>query len=143
MSETITNPHQFQIRVYYEDTDAVGIVYYANYLRYAERARTELMRDLGLESSRLMRDEGLIFAVRRCHVDYLNSAILDDNLVIETTLRRVGGASLEATQIVRRDNNDLVRIELKLGCISSEGRAIRLPNCIHKKLTNYLKSNIS
>lgn len=143
MIDTTTNRHLLQIRVYYEDTDAGGIVYYANYLRYAERARTELMRGLGLESSQLMRREGVLLAVRRCYVDYFCAAALDDDLVVETVLHRVGGASLDAIQIVSRGDDVLVSINLKLGCISLEGRATRLPESIRETLVNYLNSNKS
>ncbi|HEC14899.1 MAG TPA: YbgC/FadM family acyl-CoA thioesterase [Rhodospirillales bacterium] len=72
------DPHVFPIRVYFEDTDAGGIVYYANYLKFAERARTEMMRSLGVESSHWLDGEGVVFAVRRCDADYRRPARLDD-----------------------------------------------------------------
>lgn len=140
MVDAITDVHRFQVRVYYEDTDAGGIVYYANYFRYAERGRTELMRALGLESSQLMRDEGVILAVRHCEVDYLGSAILDDELVVETALQRVGGASLELFQLVRHRDGPLVRMDVKLACMSLGGCAMRLPLSARETLTNYLNS---
>lgn len=140
MGEAMANRHRFHIRVYFEDTDAGGIVYYANYLRYAERARTEFLRGLGLESSQLMRDEGVILAVRRCSVDFQGTAILDDNLAVETMLKRVGGASLEVLQSVYRSDCKLVDMNLKLGCMSLEGRASRLPLSMREALNNYLNS---
>lgn len=126
--------HQFSLRVYYEDTDAGGIVYYANYLRFAERARTEMLRELGVESSRLMAEDGVALAVRRCTVDYIKPAVLDDALIVETEVTKIGGATLEALQIVRRDNDELVRIELKLGCMTLGGRAARLPEGVRGRL---------
>jgi YbgC/YbaW family acyl-CoA thioester hydrolase len=87
--------HRLPLRVYYEDTDAVGIVYHANHLKFAERARTEMLRCLGLDHSIVRERFGLAFTVRRCLVDYLAPARLDDGLVIETRLVRGGGASLE------------------------------------------------
>ena len=143
MSDKPTNRHQFKIRVYYEDTDAGGIVYYANYLRYAERARTELMRDLGLEISQLMLKAGVILAVRYCSVNYNRSAVLDDNLIVETEFVRVGGASLEAHQIIRRHDVNLVSINIKLGCMTLAGNAARLPESIREKLTKYFVTNKS
>ena len=141
MAEPIGNPHRFAFRVYYEDTDAGGIVYYANYLRYAERARTEMLRELGVESSRLMRDYNVALAVRWCAINYLRPAVLDDYLVVETSLQRVGGATLEAIQTVRRQDFDLVRIDLKLGCISLDGRAARLPAAVREALSGLINSN--
>ncbi|MEK9724918.1 MAG: tol-pal system-associated acyl-CoA thioesterase [Rhodospirillaceae bacterium] len=134
-------PHRFSLRVYYEDTDAGGIVYYANYLRYAERARTELLRDLGVESSRLMADDGIALTVRHCAVDYRKPAVLDDRLTVETELTRIGGATLEAVQTVRRDDEDLVRIDLRLGCMSMRGGAARMPAALRERLAAYLNSD--
>lgn len=119
--------HVFPVRVYYEDTDAAGIVYYANYLHYAERARTELLRDLGIENAQLMEDQNLAFAVRRCSMDFVKPAKLDDMLAVETRLTGIGGASLTADQRVRRDEADLVLMEMKLACMDVNGRPARLP----------------
>jgi len=94
--------HMFSCRVYYEDTDAGGIVYYANYLRFAERARSELLRDMGTDNTRLMRDHGVMFAVRECTVRYREPARLDDALQIHTRIARIGGASFSAIQRIER-----------------------------------------
>ena len=130
--------HCFPMRIYYEDTDAGGIVYYANYLRFAERARTEMLRESGIESSQLMAEDGVALAVRRCTMDFIKPAQLDDLIVVETTLTKVGGASLEAIQVVRRDDEELVKIDLKLGCMSLDGGAARLPAAVREKLINSL-----
>jgi len=120
--------HQLSVRVYYEDTDAAGLVYYANYLRYAERARTEMLRELGIGSSELMANEGLALVVRRCAADYIKPARLDDVLNVETRILHVGGASLDLEQAVCRGDDVLVRMELKIGCFDlSTGGAARLP----------------
>ncbi|MCC2664562.1 MAG: ybgC, partial [Geminicoccaceae bacterium] len=87
--------HRLPLRVYYEDTDAAGIVYHAAYLEFAERARTEMLRCLGLDHGGLRDRFGLAFAVRRCVIDYLAPARLDDLLIVSTRLLRRGGASLE------------------------------------------------
>jgi len=120
-------PHRFAVRVYYEDTDAAGIVYYANYLKFAERARTEWMRDLGLSHSALAKSAGAAWAVRRCTVDYQRPARLDDALTVETRLEALGGASADLVQIVRRDGEDLARLTLRLAFIAPDGRPRRLP----------------
>lgn len=127
-------PHSFPIRVYYEDTDAAGIVYYANYLKYAERARTEMMRDAGVSHAAMVEREGVMFAVRRCEVDYLRPARLDDLLEVETRLVDVGGATIEAEQVVRRAGDVLVRIRIRLACLDSRGRPARLPAPIRATL---------
>ncbi len=132
--------HVFLVRIYFEDTDAGGIVYYANYLRFAERARTEMLRHLGIESGRLVDDLGLAFAVRQCSMDFIKPAKLDDLLMVETRLGRVGGASLRAEQRVTLDGADLVRMELKLACMSLDGRPARLPGDIRGRLENLQNS---
>lgn len=126
--------HRYDVRVYFEDTDAGGIVYYANYLRYAERARTEMLREAGIESSELMARDGIALAVRRCNVDYLRPARLDDMLQVETRVLDVGGASLEAEQVVMRGGKELVRMELKLGCLGADGRPARMPGSVRDRL---------
>jgi acyl-CoA thioester hydrolase len=116
------------LRVYYEDTDAGGVVYYANYLRFAERARTEMLRRRGIESSTLMAEDGVAFAVRRCAADYLRPARLDDRLEVRTRLLAVGGASLDLEQrIVREDGTEAVRLDLTLACMTGAGKAARIP----------------
>ena len=87
--------HVLPVRVYYEDSDAAGIVYYANYLKFAERARTETMRALGFDLQDIKANQGVEFAVRRCHVDYFIPAVIDDLLEVHTKATKVGGASFE------------------------------------------------
>jgi acyl-CoA thioester hydrolase len=122
--------HRLPVRVYYEDTDAVGVVYHASYLRFAERARTETLRCLGLEHGSLRARLGLAFAVRRCVVDYLAPAHLDDRLEVRTRLVRLGGASLDLEQRIVRDQRLLVRMDVRLALISSALRAARLPQAL-------------
>ena len=119
--------HRLAIRVYWEDTDAGGIVYYANYLKFAERARTEMLRLVGIEQDRLRAEEGLTFAVRSCAVDYLKPARLDDRLEIVSRIGNLGGASLVALQEVWRGAAALARLTVKLALIGSSGKAVRLP----------------
>jgi acyl-CoA thioester hydrolase len=119
--------HVFPVRVYYEDTDSGGVVYYANYLKMAERARTEMMRGCGLEHGRLLADYGALFAVRRCEVEYLRPARLDDALEVHSSIAEARRASFWLDQTVRRDGVDLVRLKVQLVCVSREGRAVGLP----------------
>jgi len=90
--------HTFPLRVYYEDTDAAGMVYHANYLKFAERGRSEMLRGLGFPHSRLCEESGVGFAVRRCSVEYRAPARLEDALTVDTRLTDVGAATLQAHQ---------------------------------------------
>lgn len=134
--------HRFPVRVYWEDTDAGGVVYYANYLRFAERARTEMLRLVGIDQSRLMDDAGVTFAVRRCTVDYRAPARLDDQLEVATAIASVSGASLSMTQKVTRAETDLVRLEVDIACIGPGGRPARLPHEIRRALSDLVPSPV-
>jgi acyl-CoA thioester hydrolase len=127
--------HRLPIRVYYEDTDALGMVYYANYLRFAERARTEMMRSLWPDYGALCARFELAFVVRRCMVDYLAPARLDDRLEVRTGLVRTGGASLDLEQRVFCGDRLLARMEVRLALVSSALRALRLPPALIDALT--------
>jgi acyl-CoA thioester hydrolase len=122
--------HVFPIRVYYEDTDALGIVYYVNYLKFAERARTEMLRRLGHGQADLIDQQGIGFTVRRCEVDFLAPARLDDALEVHTRLTDLKGASLNLEQTVKRDGADLARLKLKIACVDTAGRATSVPDTI-------------
>lgn len=131
----MTVSHRHQIRVYWEDTDAGGIVYHSNYLNFAERARSEFVRGLGIRQSDLAA-EGFAFAVRRAEVDFRKPARLDDLLEVESTVDSVGGASMEVTQVIRRldDGAELVRLNVRLAFISLDGRPARLPVNLRQSL---------
>ena len=119
--------HIFKTHVYYEDTDLAGIVYYANYLKFIERARTEYVRDLGIDQTRLKAEQGIVFAVRRVEADYLSPAVFDDALVVETIPVRVTGARIVLDQVVRRDDAALFKARVTLAALSDEGRPARMP----------------
>ena len=120
--------HSFNLRVYYEDTDAGGVVYYANYLRFMERARTEALRELGAAHARLQFEHGLIFMVRRINLDYVAPARLDDSLIVQTALISQRGASVNLRQSVRREGMLLVEADVQLACVQeSSGRPGRIP----------------
>ncbi len=118
------------LRIYYEDTDAGGVVYYANYLRFMERARTEWLRSLGFEQDELSRDQGVVFAVRAAQVDYLRPARFNDSLEVTLALGRVGSASLAFAQEVRRSAEVLCSGEIRVACVDARQflpRSIPLP----------------
>jgi acyl-CoA thioester hydrolase len=119
--------HRFEVRVYYEDTDLAGIVYYANYLRFIERARTEWVRGLGVDQVRLKAEAGIVFAVRRVEADYLAPARFDDVLTVETVVRAVTGARIVLGQDVWRDAIRLFVSEVTLVAMDAAGRPARIP----------------
>jgi len=126
--------HVFPFRVYYEDTDNGGVVYYANYLRYAERARTEMLRALGFDHGGLARDHGIAIAVRRCEADFRRPARLDDALWVRTGGLDIGGAGLWADQTILRGDEVLVTLRIQLVCIGSGGGPARLPGALRAAL---------
>ncbi len=126
--------HQLTIRVYYEDTDLAGVVYYANYLRFIERARTEALRDLRVDQAALKRDLGLVFVVRRLTIDYLAPALFDDLLEVRTRITRLRGASLEMAQEVWRGADCLSRAAVTIACMDAAGRPQRLPGDVRDRL---------
>lgn len=120
--------HRYSFRVYYEDTDAGGVVYHANYLRYAERARTEALRQAGIPHADLVANHGLMFMVREAEIDYVRPAMLDDLLVVETETTNVGGASVMLRQVVRGPNGICADLRIKLACVLIGGnKAARIP----------------
>jgi len=129
--------HFFPIRVYYEDTDAAGLVYYANHLKYAERARTELLRAAGFEQERLRQETGLVFVVRHCTADYRAAARLDDDLVVETRVSGVGAATLDLAQEIRRGDVVLVALDFRIACLGRAGRPQRLPAALRTALDQF------
>ncbi|PID36578.1 MAG: tol-pal system-associated acyl-CoA thioesterase [Rhodobacterales bacterium] len=130
MSET----HYFPVRVYYEDTDLAGIVYYANYLKFIERARTEFVRERGVDQGVLKAETGIVFAVRRVEGDYLSPAKFDDELTIRTRLTGLTGARITLDQDVLRGDTLLFAGKVTLVALSESGKPARIPAEIRQKL---------
>lgn len=125
------------IRVYYEDTDSGGVVYYANYLKFMERARTEWLRARGLEQDALLRDRQLLFAVRRLDVDYHRPARFNDRLEVVSQVMRAGRASLTFAQTIRRVGSTevLCSARVKVACIAAESfQACRMPRDLLREI---------
>jgi acyl-CoA thioester hydrolase len=120
--------HSYTLRVYYQDTDAGGIVYHANYLAFAERARAEMMRALGAPHAQMVAEFGTMFVVRRINLHYQRPARLDEVIRIDSHITAIGGATVTLSQHFWRDSDSLAVLEVGLGCVSaSTGRAARLP----------------
>jgi acyl-CoA thioester hydrolase len=121
--------------VYYEDTDAGGIVYHANYLNFSERARTEMIRDLGLTNTQIREELNILIVVRHIEVDYASSARLEDELTVESTVPEIGRTSFTMKQIVKRDGHACATLMVKLVCIDAvSGRPVRVPQLLKERL---------
>lgn len=129
--------HRLTIRVYYEDTDLAGVVYYANYLKFIERGRTEALRAAGVDQRALREGQGLVFVVRRLEIDYLAPARFDDLVEVLTRITRLRGASVEMAQEVWRDERCLSRATLTAACMDAAGRPARIPPDVQRKLARF------
>ncbi|MEM7523737.1 MAG: tol-pal system-associated acyl-CoA thioesterase [Pseudomonadota bacterium] len=118
--------HEASFRVYYEDTDMAGVVYYANYLKFIERARSDALREAGVDQA-AMREDGAVFVVTRIEADYLSPARYDDVISVTTELAEVKGASAALRQFVKRDGETLFRSFVRLACMTTAGRPVRMP----------------
>ena len=127
--------HSMNIRVYYEDTDLGGVVYYANYLRFIERARSEWIRDLGIDQIRMRNEEKAIFVVTKIKADYLSPAHFDDTLTVDTRIKVVSPVRAYFYQNIFREEKDIFRSELCVTCTSNSGKVLRLPEKIKILMT--------
>jgi acyl-CoA thioester hydrolase len=126
--------HRHPVRVYYEDTDLAGIVYYANYLKFIERGRSEWVRERGIDQTALKAAQGIVFAVRKVDADYLKPAKFDDELQVTTELLALGGARIELRQEVWRGADRLFTAHVVLVCLADTGHPARIPAEVRAKL---------
>lgn len=131
---------ELPLRVYYEDTDAAGVVYYANYLRFCERARTEALRTLGFEQGRLLAEKGIGFVVRSVQATFIRPARLDDRLCIASTVTRLGGASLDFDQKALRGAELLFDSQISIACVDTLRQR---PTAIPPELRTLLLQHVS
>ena len=127
--------HHLPIRVYYEDTDTAGIVYYANYLKFAERARTEMLRLAGINQSEMATRYHMAFAVRNCAVDFRAPARLDDLIEVRSRFTELVGATVSSVQAIWRDAEELVRLDVRVACLRENGRPTRIPAPLRQALS--------
>ena len=137
----LNNIHRFRTRIYYDATDAGGIVYHADYLTLAEHARTESLRSCQINQIDILRKQGVSLAVRYCSIDFKKPARLDDLIEIQTEFNSVSGAKIEAKQTIHKitdgvvDENWLVQLNVRLACINSCGRATRFPRLVRQAIS--------
>ena len=122
--------HKNNIRIYYEDTDAGGVVYHANYLKYAERSRTEMLRKYKIEQEILKNDYSIRFIVKDLFIEYYKAALLDDYLTIKSFIIKTSSAKIKMEQEIFRKNKLLAKINITLGSINLEGKPSRLPKFV-------------
>ncbi|SLN73362.1 tol-pal system-associated acyl-CoA thioesterase [Oceanibacterium hippocampi] len=131
--------HVLPLVVYWEDTDGGGIVYFANYLKFCERGRSDLLRGLGIDQREMLERTGLALVVRDCAIEYLKPARLDDGIAVHSRVLEVGGATVRAEQIVRRGAEELVRSQVRIACVDRGGRPRRLPDAIRDGLSGLMQ----
>lgn len=128
--------HTITARVYYEDTDAGGIMYHANHLKFAERGRTEWLRALGINQQALKESDSLLFVVASLSIDYQAPALLDDTLTVTTSLAELGRARLTLKQDITRGDTAIAALTAVVACIGTDGRLARMPEALYNKLNS-------
>ena len=127
----MSNNFSAEYRIYYEDTDAGGVVYYANYLKFFERARTEFLRVLGISQSDLATKENLVFVVRKCEIEYLTPARLDDLITVSVAIKEIRGASILMYQEIKKSDQILSHLSVEIVCVAANSfKTKRIPNSI-------------
>ncbi|KCV83070.1 4-hydroxybenzoyl-CoA thioesterase [Actibacterium atlanticum] len=119
--------HRFPVRVFYEDTDMAGVVYYANYLKFIERGRSEMVREQGLDQGKLGAEQGVYYAVRRVEADYLRPARYDDQLEVETIVTEITGARVYMDQNLWRGEELIFKATVMIVCVDKTGMPMALP----------------
>jgi len=133
----MSEPFRFPVRVYYEDTDAAGVVYYANYLKFMERARTEWLAAMGFPLPAFERDHGVVFVVHRCEIDFRLPARLNDGLMVTIEGVQPGASRLVARQEVRREDAVLTSARVTLACLdAARWRPVRMPAALVERMEN-------
>ena len=130
------------IKVYYEDTDAGGVVYYANYLKFLERARTEAIASFGFTNTKIKEDFGLFIIVKSCNIEYKKSAHLEDELTVRSFVKSITKTSFFMNQIITKGNETIVEAQVHLVFVSNEGKPVKIPEEIYSKFRPYFCDTI-
>ena len=131
----MSNEFIHEVKVYYEDTDSGGVVYYSNYLKFLERARTEMINSIGLSNKKLLEDYKTLIIVKSCNIEYLIPSKLEDILQIYSSIESFNKASFVMIQNIRKDDNLIVKAKIKLVTVNLEGRPSKIPSVLENKLT--------
>ena len=130
---------KFDLKIYYEDTDAGGVVFYANYLKYLERARTEAIYSLGYTNTQLKDKYDIIIIVKSCNINYIKSAKFEDRLSVYSKIMSISKASFVMKQVIKRKNIEILNAEIVLVAINEKGKPTKLPNGFANKLRKHIK----
>ena len=124
----------FKLKVYYEDTDAGGVVYYANYLKFIERARSEALESLGFTNKKLRDENGIYIIVKSCNINYIKSAFLEDILEIKSTIKEITKTSFFMTQKVFKGSEQMTEAEIHLVIIDKKAKPVKIPESLNDEL---------
>ena len=130
----MSNEFIHEVKVYYEDTDSGGVVYYSNYLKFLERARTEMINSIGLSNKKLLEEYKTLIIVKSCNIEYLIPSKLEDILQIYSSIESFNKASFVMIQKIRKDDNLIVKAKIKLVTVNLEGKPIKIPSVLENKL---------
>ncbi len=128
----------FKLKVYYEDTDSGGVVYYANYLKFLERARSEFIYSIGLSNKKLLNEFDTLIIVKSCNIEYVSPAKLEDKIQIYSSIESLGKASFVVIQNINKDDDLIAKAKLKLVTVNQEGKPVKIPSVLEKQFINYL-----
>tara|TARA_B100000900_G_scaffold227213_1_gene192901 strand:- start:3460 stop:3852 length:393 start_codon:yes stop_codon:yes gene_type:complete len=126
---------EFKIKIYYEDTDSGGVVYYANYLKFLERARTEMISSIGLSNRKLLDDYNILIIVKSCKIEYKKPITLEDIIVVKSKIKSMGRSSFVMQQIIEKDKKLMSEAEIVLVAVNKLGKPVKIPNILKEKLS--------
>ena len=132
----------FNIKVYYEDTDAGGVVYYANYLKYLERARTEALFSIGFSNKKILDQFNSLIIVKSCNIEYKKSAYLEDELKIRSFVKSITKTSFFMNQIITKDEDTIIEAQVHLVFVNDQGKPVKIPDEIYSKFKPYFCETI-
>ena len=129
---------RYDLKVFYEDTDAGGVVYYANYLKFLERARSEAIYSLGFSNTQLKENFGIVIIVKSCNINYIKSAVFEDKLSVFSSLKKLSNTSFIMQQEIKRDDELLSTSEVCLVCINREKKPTKIPDELKSSLKDFI-----
>tara|TARA_Y100000748_G_scaffold96074_1_gene80154 strand:+ start:152 stop:559 length:408 start_codon:yes stop_codon:yes gene_type:complete len=132
------NKFKHEIKIYYEDTDSGGVVYYSNYLNFLERARTEMIESIGLSNKKLLEEYKTLIIVKSCNIEYVSPAKLEDKIQIYSSIESFSKASFVVFQNINKDDNLIAKARLKLVTVNQKGKPIKIPSILVNQFNNYL-----
>tara|TARA_B100001113_G_scaffold345451_1_gene335069 strand:- start:67 stop:462 length:396 start_codon:yes stop_codon:yes gene_type:complete len=127
---------KFKIKVYYEDTDAGNVVYYANYLKFLERARTEMISSIGISNKKLIDEYGIFIIVKSCKIEYKKPVMLEDLIEVNSNVKSVTRSTITMDQIIKKDENIVTEAEIVLITVNKSGKPVKIPDVLKDKLKN-------